>query len=145
MVIPSTIACGNCSYCRSGYHAQCDKANRNGPEAGTTFYGGPKLRGPFDGLQAEYTRGPFANTGLVKLPDGVSENQAILVSDIVPTAWMAAELAEIKPGSTVAVFGCGPVGQFVIASAKLLNAGRIFAIESRLEKPSTPATRDRSK
>lgn len=139
VVIPSTIACGNCSYCRSGYYAQCDKANPNGPEAGTAFYGGPKLTGPFDGLQAEYARVPFANIGLVKVPDGISDDQAILVSDIVPTAWMAAELAEIKPGSTVAVFGCGPVGQFVIASAKLLNAGRIFAIdtiESRLEMAS---------
>lgn len=136
VVIPSTIACGNCSYCRGGYYAQCDKANPNGPDAGTAFFGGPQLTGPFDGLQAEYARVPFANVGLVKIPNGVSDDQAILISDIVPTAWMAAELAEICSGNTVAVFGCGPVGQFVIACAKLMNAGRIFAIDaipSRLE------------
>jgi threonine dehydrogenase-like Zn-dependent dehydrogenase len=130
VVIPSTIACGNCSYCRSGYYAQCDKANPNGPDAGTAFFGGPASSGPFDGLQAEYARIPFANIGLVKIPDGISDDQVILLSDIVPTAWMAAELAEIRPGNTVAVFGCGPVGQFVISSAKLMNAGRIFAIDT---------------
>ena len=136
VVIPSTIACGNCSYCREGYYSQCDKANPNGPNAGTAFFGGPQSTGPFDGLQAEYARVPFANVGLVKVPEEVSDDQAILISDIVPTAWMAAELAEICSGSTVAVFGCGPVGQFVIACAKLMNAGRIFAIDaiqSRLE------------
>jgi threonine dehydrogenase-like Zn-dependent dehydrogenase len=139
VVIPSTIACGNCSYCRSGYYSQCDKANPNGSDAGTAFFGGPATSGPFDGLQAEYARVPFANIGLVKIPDGVSDDEAILLSDIFPTAWMAAELADIKPGSTVAVFGCGPVGQFVIASAKQLSAGRIFAIDtiaSRLEMAS---------
>jgi threonine dehydrogenase-like Zn-dependent dehydrogenase len=129
-VIPSTIACGNCSYCRAGYYSQCDVANPNGADAGTAFYGGPAMTGPFDGLQAEYARVPFANIGLVKVPDGVSDDQAILISDIIPTAWMAAELADIKPGHTVAVFGCGPVGQFVIACAKQLNAGRIFAIDT---------------
>jgi threonine dehydrogenase-like Zn-dependent dehydrogenase len=136
VVIPSTIACGYCSYCRAGYYAQCDNANPNGSQAGTAFFGGPKETGPFDGLQAERARIPFANVGLVKLPEAVSDDQAILISDIFPTAYFAAELAEIKPGDTVAVFGCGPVGQFVIASAKLLGAGRIFAVDtiaSRLE------------
>src|SRR5256714_6238529 len=136
VVIPSTIGCGNCSYCRDGYYSQCDKANPNGPDAGTAFFGGPADSGPFDGLQAEFARVPYANVGLVKLPSDITDDQAILLSDIFPTAFMAAQLAEIKPGNTVAVFGCGPVGQFVIASAKLLNAGRIFAIDtipSRLE------------
>jgi len=136
VVIASTIACGNCSYCRGGYYSQCDKANPNGPDAGTAFFGGPASSGPFDGLQAEYQRIPFANIGMIRIPDEVTDNQAILLSDIAPTAWMAAELADIHAGSTVAVFGCGPVGQFVIASARLLNAGRIFAIDtipSRLE------------
>jgi threonine dehydrogenase-like Zn-dependent dehydrogenase len=136
VVIPSTIGCGNCSYCRSGYYAQCDKANPNGPRAGTAFFGGPKSSGPFNGLQAEKARIPFANAGLVKLPEEVEDDQAILLSDILPTAYMAAENAEIKPGNTVAVFGCGPVGLFCIACAKLLDAGRILAvdtIESRLE------------
>src|SRR5262245_7702163 len=133
VVIPSTIACGNCSYCRAGYYAQCDKAS---PSGQTAFYGGGEEAGGYQGLQAEKARIPFANVGLVKLPDDVSDEDAILLSDIFPTGYMAAELAEIKPGNTVAVFGCGPVGQFAIASAKLLNAGRIFAvdtIESRLD------------
>src|SRR5437763_7032283 len=93
VVIPSTIGCGNCSYCRSGYYAMCDNANPNGPEAGTAFFGGPKESGPFNGLQAEKVRVPFANVGLVKLPDEVDDDQAILLSDIVPTGYMAAENA----------------------------------------------------
>jgi threonine dehydrogenase-like Zn-dependent dehydrogenase len=134
VVIPSTIGCGNCSYCRAGYYAMCDKANPQGPDS-TAFFGGPEESGPFDGLQAEYARVPFANINLYKLPDEIDDDQAILLSDIFPTSYMAAELAEICPGNSVAVFGCGPVGQFAIASAKLMRAGRIFAIdtiESRL-------------
>jgi threonine dehydrogenase-like Zn-dependent dehydrogenase len=73
-VIPSTIACGNCSYCRAGYYSQCDKANPNGPEAGTAFFGGPATSGPFDGLQAEYARIPFANIGMVRVPDEISDD-----------------------------------------------------------------------
>jgi threonine dehydrogenase-like Zn-dependent dehydrogenase len=136
VVIPSTIACGYCSYCRAGYHSQCDNANPNGAAAGTCFFGGPAMTGPVNGLQAEKARVPFAGVGLVKLPDEVTDSQALVLSDIFPTAYMAAELAEIKPGNTVAVFGCGPVGQLAIASAKLFNAGRIFAVDcvqSRLE------------
>lgn len=130
VVIPSTIGCGYCSYCRAGYFAQCDHANPNGPSAGTAFFGGPKQSGPFQGLQAEYARIPFANVGLVKLPDEVSDDQAILLSDIFPTAYFGADLAEIEDGDTVAIFGCGPVGQFAIASAQLLGAGRIFAVDT---------------
>ncbi len=136
VVIPSTIACGYCSYCRAGYFAQCDNANPNGPQAGTAFFGGPKSSGPFDGMQAELVRVPFANVGLVKLPMDVADSQAILLSDIFPTGYFGAELAEIKPGDTVTVFGCGPVGQFAILSAQLLGAGRVIAVDqvpSRLE------------
>lgn len=130
VVIPSTIACGNCSYCREGYYAQCDVANPNGPAAGTCFFGGPEISGPVHGLQAEKARIPFANIGPVKLPDEVSDEQAILLSDIFPTAWFGAEMAHIHPGGTVAIFGCGPVGLFTIVSAQMFNAGRIFAIDS---------------
>lgn len=129
VVIPSTIACGYCAYCRAGYYAQCDVANPNGPLAGTAFYGGPKETGPFQGLQAEKARIPFANVGLVKLPDEITDAQAILLSDIFPTAYFGADIAGIDAGNTVAVFGCGPVGQLVIASAKLMDAGRVFAID----------------
>lgn len=136
VVIPSTISCGSCSYCRAGYHAQCDTANPNGPLAGTSFYGGPAQTGPFDGLQAEYARVPFANVDLVKLPPGVDDDRAILISDIFPTGWFGADLAEITDGDTVAVFGAGPVGQFAILSAKMMGADRVIVVddnEDRLE------------
>ncbi len=136
VIIPSTIACGYCSYCRAGYTSQCDTANPNGKKAGTAFFGGPKLTGPFEGLQAEKARIPFAGVNLVKIPDTVSDEQAILLSDIGPTGYFAADIAEIKPGDSVAVFGCGPVGQFAILGAKLKGAARVFAVDripARLE------------
>jgi threonine dehydrogenase-like Zn-dependent dehydrogenase len=129
VVIPSTLACGYCSYCRAGYNSQCDNANPNGKNAGTAFFGGPKQTGPIQGLQAEYARIPFAASTLVALPEEVSDQQAIPVSDIFPTGYFAADEAEVTPGDTVAVFGCGPVGLFAIASAGLLGARRIFAID----------------
>lgn len=129
VVIPSTVACGYCSYCRKGYFAQCDNANPNGPEAGTCFFGGPSQSGPLDGMQAQWVRVPYANVGLVRLPEEVTDNQAILLSDIFPTGYFGATLADIKPGDTVAVFGCGPVGQFTILSAFILGAGRVIAID----------------
>jgi threonine dehydrogenase-like Zn-dependent dehydrogenase len=130
VVIPSTIACGVCSYCRAGYFSLCDRANPHGKRAGTAFFGGPEDSGPFHGLQAERARVPFANVGLVKLPEDVGDEQAILLSDIFPTAWFGAEMAEIKPGNTVLVLGCGPVGQLAIASAHLMRAGRVFAVDT---------------
>src|SRR5262249_2062746 len=93
-------------------------------------FGGPESTGSFHGLQAEKARIPYANVGLIKLPDSVTDDEAILLSDIFPTAYFAAKLADVKSGDTVAVFGCGPVGQFVIASLKLLGAGRIFAVDT---------------
>lgn len=139
VVIPSTIACGDCEPCRRQNYAQCDVANPNGPEAGTAFYGGPAPTGPFQGLQAELARVPYADTNLVRLPETVSDAQAILLSDIFPTGYFGAILAEVSPDKTVAVFGCGPVGIFAIVSAKLLGASRIIAIDnipSRLEMAS---------
>lgn len=129
VLVPSTLACGYCSYCRAGYNSQCDNANPNGKSAGTAFFGGPKQTGPIDGLQAEYARIPFAATTLVALPQEITDEQAIPVSDIFPTGYFAAEEAQVKPGDTVAVFGCGPVGLFAIASAGLMGARRIFAID----------------
>jgi threonine dehydrogenase-like Zn-dependent dehydrogenase len=134
VVIASTIACGYCSYCRAGYYAQCDNANPNGKRAGTAFFGGPEMSGSFDGLQAEFARIPFASVGLTRLPEEVSDDQAILLSDIFPTGYFGAELAEIKPGDTVAVFGCGPVGQFAICSALMMEAGRVLAIDGRADR-----------
>ena len=137
VVVTSTIGCGTCSYCRAGYFAQCDTANPNGPAAGTCFFGGPKSTGPVDGLQAERARIPHAMTALVRVPDGVSDDQAILVSDIFPTAWFGARLAEVGAGDTVLVLGAGVVGQFAIASAKRQGAGRVIVVDgigSRLDK-----------
>jgi threonine dehydrogenase-like Zn-dependent dehydrogenase len=129
VIVPSTIACGYCSYCRAGYYSQCDNANPNGKRAGTAYFGGPKMSGPFNGMQAAKVRVPFANVGLVKIPDWMTDSQAILLSDIFPTGYFGADIAEIHPGDTVAVFGSGPVGQFAIASAKLLDAGRVIAVD----------------
>jgi len=131
VLVPSTIACGTCVYCRAGYYSQCDRVNPQGRRAGTAFFGGPESSGAFDGLRAEKARIPFAHVGLIKLPDEITDDQAILMSDIFPTGYFGADLAEIDDGDSVAVFGCGPVGQFVIASAKLMGAGRIFAIDAK--------------
>ncbi len=135
VVIPSTIACGNCVYCRDGYYSQCDQANPKGPA--TAFFGGPEAFGGFNGLQAEKARVPFAHVNLIKLPNEIIDEQAILLSDIFPTGYFGADLADIEPGHTVAVFGCGPVGLFTIVSAKLMGAGRVLAVDnipSRLDK-----------
>jgi threonine dehydrogenase-like Zn-dependent dehydrogenase len=137
VVIPSTICCGRCSYCRAGYTSQCDAANPNGPLAGTSFFGGPEPTGPFDGLQAQYARIPWADANLVPLPDTVTDEQAIIASDVFPTGYYGAQLAEVSPGDTVAVFGAGPVGQLAIASARHLGATRVIVVDGvadRLEK-----------
>jgi threonine dehydrogenase-like Zn-dependent dehydrogenase len=121
VVAPSTIACGYCSYCRAGYHAQCDNANLNGRLAGPAFFAGPQTTGASQGLQAEYIRAPYASAGLVKLPEEVSDDQAIMISDILPTGYFGADVADIKPNRSIAVFGCGPVDQFAIMSAMLMG------------------------
>jgi threonine dehydrogenase-like Zn-dependent dehydrogenase len=126
----STICCGHCSYCTNGYQSQCDNANPNGKQAGTAFFGGPKTTGPLNGLQAEFARVPLADPSLVRLPPELTDDQAILLSDIFPTGYFGADVAEIKPGDTVCVFGCGPVGLFAVVSAKLLGAGRVFAVDT---------------
>ena len=130
VIIPSTVGCGRCGYCRAGYFSQCDNANPAGPLGGTVFFGGPESNGGLDGLQAEYARVPYAAITLLKLPQQIDDDNAILMSDILPTSYMAAVMAEIKPGNTVAIFGCGPVGQLAIACAQHLGAGRVFAIDA---------------
>lgn len=134
VVVPSTIACGNCTPCKKGFFSQCNRANPNGPDAGTAFFGGPKASGPFPGLQAERQRIPYASFGLVKLPTEVDDDEAILLSDIFPTGWFGAALADVAPGQSVAVLGCGPVGQFAIASAFLRGAARVVAIDARPDR-----------
>lgn len=129
VVVASTIGCGSCSYCRAGYYAQCDRANPGGPLAGTAFFEGPESTGGFDGLQAEFARIPYANVGLVPLPDSVDDQQAILLSDIVPTAWFGAKMADVGKGDVVVVLGAGPVGQCAVIAARMQGAGRIIVVD----------------
>lgn len=136
VIIPSTIGCGHCSYCKQEIYAQCDNANPHGPQAGTAFFGGPQSTGPFNGMQAEKVRVPYADAMLLKIPKNVTDDQAILLSDILPTAYMAVEMANIHTNDTIAVFGCGPVGQLVIACLKKIGIKKIFAVDhipSRLQ------------
>jgi threonine dehydrogenase-like Zn-dependent dehydrogenase len=131
VVIASTIGCGFCSYCRAGYYAQCDTTE---PKGGTAFFGGPEAAGAYDGMQADYVRVPYANVGCVKLPDDVTDDQAIMLSDIFPTAWFGAKLAEVDDGDTVAVFGAGPVGIFAVISAFLQGAGRVISVDRHADR-----------
>ncbi|MFC0041262.1 zinc-dependent alcohol dehydrogenase [Actinomadura rayongensis] len=137
VVIPSTLGCGRCVYCRAGYYAQCDVVNPQGRDAGTSFYGGPISTGPFDGLQAEYARVPFAHTNIVPIPPGVTDEQALMVSDIFPTAWFGARLAQVTPGDVVAIFGAGPVGQLAALSARMQGAGRVLIVDGNADRLET--------
>lgn len=140
VVINSTMSCGACRYCRDGHTAQCDVANPNGPHAGTSFFGDPEATGPVDGLQAEYARIPWAQNTMTKLPDAVSDDQAILLSDIFPTAWFGAQLAGVSRGDVVVVLGAGIVGQFSVVSAFKQGAGRVIVVDGvadRLEQART--------
>ncbi|PYY47405.1 glutathione-dependent formaldehyde dehydrogenase [Curtobacterium sp. MCLR17_043] len=129
VVINSTVSCGACRYCRMGKTAQCDRSNSNGPQAGTAFFGGPASTGPVDGMQAEYVRVPWARNTMHPLPDTVSDEQAILLSDIFPTGWFGAELAGVTRGDVVVVFGAGIVGQFAAASAYKQGAARVIVVD----------------
>ena len=136
VIIPSTIGCGFCHYCTIELYSQCDNANPNGPTEGTAFYGGPQSTGPFHGLQAEQARVPYADANLIKIPENLSDKQVLLLSDILPTAYQAVEYIEPSKDDSVAVFGCGPVGQLVIACLKEQGIQQIFAIDrvkSRLQ------------
>ncbi|MFD1723002.1 alcohol dehydrogenase catalytic domain-containing protein [Amnibacterium endophyticum] len=129
VIVDSTISCGVCWQCRNGSTAQCDRANPNGPDAGTSFFGGPATTGPVNGLQAEGVRVPWAMNTLVPIPDGVTDDQAILLSDIFPTGWFGAQCAQVRQGDVVAVLGAGPVGQFAIASAQRQGAARVIVVD----------------
>lgn len=130
VIIPSTIGCGTCKYCKKENYSQCDNANPNGPESGTVFFGSPKKAGGVNGMQAEKVRIPYADANLINIPDDISFENVILLSDILPTAYMAVENAQVQPEDNVAVFGCGPVGQLVILCLKNLGVKNIFAIDN---------------
>jgi threonine dehydrogenase-like Zn-dependent dehydrogenase len=143
VVVPFAIACGDCAYCQRGLFSCCNNSNPNAHllegmygAAGAGLFGYTHLMGGYAGGQAEYLRVPFADVGLLKVPDSLTDDQVLFISDIYPTGYMAADNCGIREGDVVAVWGCGPVGQFAIRSAFLLGAERVIAIDrepARLE------------
>jgi threonine dehydrogenase-like Zn-dependent dehydrogenase len=136
VVVPFPIACGNCNACQQELYSCCENSNPNRalPEklmghSPAGIFGYSHLTGGYAGGQAEYARVPFADVGPIKIPNGLTDDQVLFLSDILPTGWMGADMANIKPGDVVAVWGCGPVGQFAIASAYLMGAERVYAID----------------
>lgn len=141
VVVPFTICCGHCYFCATQQWALCDNSNPNAPVlqklygfSGGGLFGYSHLYGGYAGGQAEYARVPFADVGPVKIESDLSDEQVLFLSDIFPTGYMAAENCNIQPGDVVAVWGCGPVGQFAIRSAYLLGAARVIAIDHIAER-----------
>jgi threonine dehydrogenase-like Zn-dependent dehydrogenase len=141
VVVPFTIACGECFFCKRGFHSGCERTNPNAKQAEKLWghspaglFGYSHMLGGFAGGQAEYMRVPYADVGPIKVPNGLADEQVLFLSDIFPTGYMAAEFCDIKPGDTIAVWGCGPVGQMAIRSAFLLGAARVIAIDTVPER-----------
>ncbi len=136
IVVPFPISCGRCFFCERELTSLCSNSNPNAAMAEKMWgyspaglFGYSHLTGGYAGGQAEYVRVPFADVGHLKVPAELSDEQVLFLSDILPTGWMAAENCDIQPGDTIAVWGCGPVGQFAITSAFLLGAARVIAID----------------
>lgn len=136
VVVPFTISCGHCFFCDKQLYSSCENTNPDHEKtaklmgsAPCGMFGYSHLMGGYPGGQAQYVRVPHADVGPVVVPDNLTDEQVLFLSDIFPTGYMAAENANIEPGSTVAVWGCGPVGQFAIKSAYKLGAGRVIAID----------------
>jgi threonine dehydrogenase-like Zn-dependent dehydrogenase len=141
VVVPFTIACGRCFFCERQLWSCCDNSNPNAWMAEKLYgyatsglFGYSHLTGGYAGGQAEYARVPFADVGPLKVPEGLTDEQVLFLSDIFPTGYMAAENCDIQPGDVIAVWGCGPVGQMAIRSAFLLGAARVIAIDSVPER-----------
>src|ERR1043166_1307585 len=148
VVVPFTIACGQCFFCKEQLWSLCDNSNPNAWIAEKMYgysasglFGYSHMYGGDPGGQAEYVRVPFADVGALKVPQSLDDEQLLFLSDIFPTGYMAAENCQIKPGDTIAVWGCGPVGQFAIQSAYLLGAERVIAIDRFPERLDLAATR----
>jgi threonine dehydrogenase-like Zn-dependent dehydrogenase len=142
VVVPFNIACGNCFFCHQQLYSCCDNSNPNAGVASAAYgyatggiYGYSHITGGYAGGQAQYARVVYADTNLFKVPDEMSDDQAVFLTDIFPTGYMAAENCGIKSGDTVAVWGCGPVGQFAIRSAYLLGAEKVIAIDDAGKVP----------
>jgi threonine dehydrogenase-like Zn-dependent dehydrogenase len=136
VIVPFPIACGNCFFCKRQLFSLCDNTNPNAWMAEKLYgftpagiFGYSHMLGGYAGGQAEYVRVPYADVGPLKVPSSVSDEQVLFLTDILPTGWMAAEQCSLERGDVVAVWGCGPVGQFAIRSAFLLGAERVIAID----------------
>ena len=143
IVVPFTIICGECEQCRRGNFSVCERTNRNKALGDTAFghttaglFGYTHLTGGYSGGQAEYLRVPFADKTHIKVPNGIADEKLLFLSDIFPTGWQGAVQCDIQPDDTVAVWGCGPVGQMAIRSAILLGAKRVIAIDRVPERLS---------
>jgi len=141
VVIPFTISCGACFFCQKNLWSLCDNSNPNAAAIEKLYghspaglFGYSHLFGGYAGGQAEYVRVPYADVGALMVPEGIPDEQVLFLSDIFPTGYQAAENCDIQPGETVAVWGCGPVGQFAIRSAYMLGAGRVIAIDDVPER-----------
>ena len=150
VVVSFPISCGNCFFCQQEMYTLCENSNPNAWMAEKMFghspcgiFGYSHLTGGYAGGQAEYARVPFADVDTLKVPEDLSDEQVLFLSDIFPTGYMGAEMCDIKPGDTIAVWGCGPVGQFAIASAYLLGAERVIGIDRFPERLAM--ARDRAK
>ena len=148
VVIPFTIICGECEQCKRGNFSVCERTNRNKELADKAFghttaglFGYTHLTGGYPGGQAEYLRVPFADTTHIKVPDGIPDEKLLFLSDIFPTGWQAAVQCDIQPTDTVAIWGCGPVGQMAIRSAILLGAKQVIAIDNVPERLAWPGRR----
>ena len=141
IVVPFTITCGECEQCRRGNFSVCERSNRNKDVADKLFghttaglFGYTHLTGGYAGGQAEYVRVPFADKTHVKIPSGLTDEQVLFLGDIFPTGWQGVVQCDVQPTDTVAIWGCGPVGQFAIRSAVLLGARQIIAIDNVPER-----------
>ena len=137
VVVPFTISCGECFFCQRGFFSGCERSNPNKDMAAKLWghspaglFGYSHLLGGFSGGQAEYMRVPYADVGPIKVPEGLTDEQVLFLSDIFPTGYMAADFCNIQPGDTIAIWGCGPVGLMAIRSAFLLGAERVIAIDT---------------
>lgn len=147
VVVPFTISCGECFFCQRGFYSGCERSNRNKKKAETLWghspaglFGYSHLLGGYAGGQAEHLRVPFADVGPLKVTSGLTDDQVLFLSDIFPTGYMAADFCNLKGGETVAIWGCGPVGQFAIRSAFLLGAERVIAIDTVPERLALAAS-----
>lgn len=151
VVVPFTISCGNCYFCQAKLWSLCDNSNPNAHLAEALYgasasglFGYSHIFGGYSGGQAEYVRVPYADVGPIVVPDTLRDEQVLFLSDIFPTAYQAAENCQLKGGETVAIWGCGPVGQLAIKCAYMLGAGRVIAIDHIPERLQMAATQGKA-